>query len=195
MRRFGSNVAPADILTGSGIIDLCREYMNGLLRNRRLEGLYFIFFQTDKGAVIPVYVGLGDLLSRLVVHLRPPQYVDQVLGVHFGGIHSRPWLLPEATRARFDAIKVGFVLAKGTVTHVLEERFIDLLRPVTNSKWYTTAELDRGVFSLPELAERWLARTRPRQLGKLRMPPEFNPTVTNTDLDALRSAHEAMLQG
>jgi hypothetical protein len=80
------------LLNGSDIVSLWREYYEYKLRRGADQwcGVYFIFYRTSKEDLVPVYVGQGMLLKRIVRHLVGAQYVDQVLAVHFGGIHSRP---------------------------------------------------------------------------------------------------------
>jgi hypothetical protein len=68
-------------------------------------------------------------------------------------------------------------LAKSLEMKCLESRFIDILRPITNTKFYTPEDLDGALFGLEKLAELWLSRPA--------------VVVPDEDLSALRSAHEA----
>jgi hypothetical protein len=167
------------LLTGSDIVSLWRKYYEYKLTRGadQWRGVYFIFYGTSKEHLVPVYVGQGELLKRIVRHLVGAQYVDQVLAFHFGGIHSRPWLLEAAVQERFRSLSIGMALANSLeIEKSLERNFIDILRPITNTESYTAADLDGGLFGLEKLAERWLSGSR--------------VVVPNEALGALRSAHE-----
>lgn len=168
------------LLTGSDVVSLWQEYYEHKLTDpERWHGVYFIFYRTSKEHLVPVYVGQGQLLSRIVSHLGAGQYVAQVLAFHFGGIHSRPWLLEKAFQERFRSLSIGMAFAESPEKENLEEIFIRILRPITNNRFYTTADLAGGLFGLEELAKRWLSGPR--------------VVVADADLRALRSAHEVVI--
>jgi hypothetical protein len=120
------------LLAGDEIIRVWKAYYAYRLKNTSQTGLYFIFYHTSKDQLAPVYVGKGRLLDRVTLHLGAGQYVDQLLAVHFGGIHSRPWLLDESIRARFESLSVGLTLANSPEMDRLERAFIAMLRPAAN---------------------------------------------------------------